>query len=335
MKSDRSKAAVTTRPAVTIVYVTHRPEPRFAWFADSLAAQLGDDREEVEVIVVDGLADEERRRAFETGVGDRFAVRVVPAKPTPWNGPYRLTGNEYYGAASARNTGIVCATAPYVVFQDDCSILMSGWWAEVRKAARKDRIIAGACHGHRRMVVDDGILTGSRAEPAGIDRRWRFGSDTEPVRIGGGELGGGSFGVPRPLLLAINGFDELCDPIGVEIAQLGRRLELGGTPILYSRRMLTVRSVERHVQDVVRTLDKAIDSADYMAKLAEFGVSNRFFDGTWTSSNLLLDVLFGTRDAAALGNDYELALLEESDLVASGEGFPLDHWFDGQPLAEM
>ena len=328
MKADRV-------PVVTVVYATHRPEPHFDWFADSLAAQLGDERAELEVIVVDGLAEDARRHAFESAVGDRFTVRVVPAKPTPWNGPYRLTGNEYYGAASARNTGIVCASAPYVVFQDDCSIVMPGWWAEAREAARTERIMAGACHGHRRMLVADGVLISSRAEPAGIDPRWRFGSDTDSVRIGGGELGRGSFGAPRARLVAINGFDELCDPIGGEIAQLGRRLELGGAALLYSRRMLALRSLDRHHQDVVRRLDKATDSADYMEKLAEFGVSNRFYDGTWTSSNLLLDLLFGTRQAAAFGNDYELARLQEAGLVAIGESFPLDHWFDGQPLAEM
>ncbi len=324
-----------TTPAVTVVYATHRPEPRFEWFADSLAAQLGDDRVELEVIVVDGLADEERRQGFESAVGGRFGARVVPAKPTPWNGPYRLTGNEFYAGASARNTGIVCATAPYVVFQDDCSVLMPGWWDEVREAARKGLVVAGACHGHRRMVVEGGVLVRSRAELEGIDPRWRFGSDTELVRIGGGQLATGAFGLPRALLLELNGLDELCDPVGVEVAQLGRRLELAGATILYSRRMLAVRSSERQLHDVVRKLDKATDSAGYMEKLAEFGVSNRFFDAAWTSSNLLLDLLFGAREAASLGNGYELARLEEADLVTTGESFPLDHWFDGQPLAEM
>lgn len=322
-------------PTVSVVYATHRPDPHFGWFADSLAAQLGDDALELEVIVVDGLADGERQRRFEAGVGGRFAARVVSAKPTPWNGPYRLTGNEYYAGAAARNTGIVCASAPYVVFQDDCSVLMPGWWAEVCAAARAGRILAGASHGHRRMVVEDGLLTGSRADPAGIDRRWRYGGDPAPVRIAGGELGQGGFAAPRETLLAINGFDELCDPIGVELSQLGRRLEVAGETILYSRRMLAVRSLERNLQDVVRRLDKAIDSTAYMERLAESGVSTRFYDGAWTASSFLLDLLYGTREVAAVANGYELSSLDEAGLAATGESFPLDHWFDGQPLAEL
>lgn len=322
-------------PAVTIVYTTHRPEPRFEWFADSLLAQLGDDREELELIVVDGLADEERRRRFEAAAGGRLALRVVAAKPTPWNGPYRLTGNEYFGAASARNTGIVCAASPYVVFQDDCSVALPGWWDEVRQAARARNVVAGACHGHRRMVVEDGALVRSRAGTDGLDRRWSLGADDRPVRVTGGHLGGGSFGVPRALLVELNGFDELCDPIGVEVAQLGRRLELAGTPILYSRRMLAIRSSERHEQDVLRRLDKSTDSDDYMARLAEFGVAHRFFDGTWSSSNMVLDLLFGTREPTSLGNYYELEGLDEAGLVGVGERFPLDHWFDGRPFAEL
>jgi hypothetical protein len=323
VKRSREKGAGGA-PAISIVYSTHRLEPRFEWFADSLASQLRGDQDKVEVVVVDGLACEERRRAFEAAAHGRFAIRVVPAKPTPWNGPYRLTGHEYHGAASARNTGIVCSTAPYVVFQDDCSIVLPGWWREARQAAR-----------HRRMVVENGALVRSRAAVEGVDRRWRLGDDAAAVRVTGGHLAGGSVGVPRSLLLRLNGFDELCDPIGNEVAQLGRRLEVAATPILYSRRMLAIRSCERHEADVVRMLDKATDPDDYMRRLAEYGVRQRFYDALWTSSSMVLDLLFGTRETAALGNSYTLEGLDEDGLVGVAEGFSLDHWFDGQPLAEM
>lgn len=33
----------TVTPSVSIVYLTHRTEPTFAWFCDSLAIQLGVD----------------------------------------------------------------------------------------------------------------------------------------------------------------------------------------------------------------------------------------------------------------------------------------------------
>ena len=43
----------TVTPAVSIVYLTHRTEPRFDWFCDSLAVEIGVDTPEV--IFVDGL----------------------------------------------------------------------------------------------------------------------------------------------------------------------------------------------------------------------------------------------------------------------------------------
>ena len=322
-------------PVAGIVYATHRPEPRFEWFADSLARQIEGDGRLVEVIVVDGLASPEREDGFARAVRGRFPMRVVAAKPSPWNGPYRLTGVEYSATASARNTGIACASAPYVVFQDDRSVLMPGWWAEARAAARAGIVLAATCHVHRRMVVEGGVLVRSLATLDGIDRRFRLGDDDAAVRVTGGYLGDGGFGAPRDLLVELNGFDELCDPIGIEIAQLGRRLELAGDPILYSRRMACIRSSDRFADDVVRKLDKATDRDDYLERLAEFGVTNRFFDGGWSSSDMVLDLLFGTRERGTLGNHYTLAELDEESLVATGESLPLHHWFDGQPFAEM
>ena len=55
-------------PEVSIVYVTHRPNPRFEWFADSLANQLGDGSE-AEVIVVDGAFSPERERELRGSPG--------------------------------------------------------------------------------------------------------------------------------------------------------------------------------------------------------------------------------------------------------------------------
>jgi hypothetical protein len=91
--------------AVAIVYLTHRETPRFDWFADSLARQIGDD--DVEVIVVDGLFSPARAEGFVALARGRFSCRPVPAKPTPYNGSHRVTGAEYFAAASARNTGLV------------------------------------------------------------------------------------------------------------------------------------------------------------------------------------------------------------------------------------
>src|SRR5215468_10928064 len=119
---------------VSVVYVTHRGEPCFDWFADSLAANIGD--ADVEVIVVDGLYSSDRTARVSETVNGRFAVSHVRAKPTPYNGPHRLTQRDYFAASSARNTGVVHASRPYLVFTDDAAVLMPEWWREVWQAAR-------------------------------------------------------------------------------------------------------------------------------------------------------------------------------------------------------
>src|SRR5439155_20599442 len=101
----RPVKAGESHPGISIVYITHRASPRFDWFADSLARQL--DTEDVEVLFVDGVHSPERSEELEQIVRGRFPYRHVPAKPSPFAGPYRLTTRDYFAAASARNTGLV------------------------------------------------------------------------------------------------------------------------------------------------------------------------------------------------------------------------------------
>ena len=133
----------------------------------------------------------------------------------------------------------------------------------------------------------------------------------------------------------MNGFDELCDPVGGSEAQLGHRLEWAGASLRYSRRMLTIRCAERHRRDVVRRLDKVTDIEPYLARLQELGVSQRSFDGAWDSSHMILDLLFGLRETRSMGNCYDLRELSAATLLETVERFPLHHWFDCQPLATM
>ena len=289
-----------TRNAVSIVYLTHRETSRFDWFADSLARQVGDD--DIEVIVVDGLFSPARAEMFVTLARGRFPCRPVPAKPTPFNGSYRRTGPEYFAAASARNTGLLYARRPYIVFSDDLSVLMPGWWEEVRTAAGRGVVIAGAYQKRREMQVDDGLLASSRLESSGIDSRWPIGDDAHWTALAGSQLFGCSFGAPLALLLEINGFDELCDPIGGEDYHLGIRLEWTGTPLYYSRRMLTIESEElHHTPNPLRRLDKSTSPGAYITHLHKFGVTRRHVNGEWDSSHMVLDIMFGIRTDADPG----------------------------------
>jgi hypothetical protein len=319
-------------PTVSIVCATHRPDPHFDWLLDGLSAQLGDSAGEVELVVVDGLHGPERTELLTAEVAGRFALTHVAPKPTPWNGTHGIPLNEYYAPASARNSGIVHASGAYIVFQDDCSMLAPDWWSEVKAAAAAAEVVTGACHTLWELPRGGAAGTEGYLEP---DRRWHLGDDRRWTAVGGGNLAGASFGAPRELLLAVGGFDELCDPVGFEDNHLGARLEWAGAAVHFSRRMLSTRAGERHRRDVVRRLDRVIDHEPYMSTLRSFGVTRRVYDGEWNCSHLVWDILFGTRETSSIGNHYVLGALRGDDLPQTAEQMPLEHWIDGSPIGRL
>lgn len=324
------------KPAVSVVYVTHRPEPQFDWFADALARQLDDD-DEVEVVLVDGLPSPRRGARFEAIVAERFAFTYAEAKPTAFNGPHQRTSRPLFAAASARNTGVVHASRPYLAFVDDCSVPVPGWWDEVRQAARHQYVVAGAYQKHKNMQVSDGLLESSTVEPLGVDSRWTLGDDRRVVEITGGQLYGASLGIAREVMLEVNGFDELCDGIGGEDCNLGIRLEMAGHRVFYSRRMTTIESEDhaaRYSLPFVR-IDPVLDARAYRERLAGFGVSERSIEGRCDASHMALDVVYGLGKPQSIGNHFELRDVQPADLPATSRGLPTTFWFDGRRLSEL
>jgi hypothetical protein len=322
-------------PSISIVVPTVRGDPAFEWFADGLARQLGDD-DAIEVIVVDALHDAARGQRFAACARGRFPVVHVAPKPTPYQGPWRKTSRDCFAAANARNTGLVYACAPYVVFADDCALPMPGWWRAVRRAAANGDVVTGAYQKRWDMRVANGVLERGRLEPAGLDSRWPLGDDARPVPVGGGELYGASFGAPRELLLSVNGLDELCDSIGGEDYQLGLRLAHTGATILYDRAMLTVESEELgRLGTPYRRYDREISEGDYMARLAAFGLDRRSTTGRCDASHMVLDVTLGTGSWATHGNVCWLADLTPDGFAATARRFPDTHWFDGCRLEDL
>jgi hypothetical protein len=318
----------------TLVYLTYRSEPGFEWFADSLAAQLGPG-DDIELILVDGAHDRERGERFARAVAGRMVLRHVAAKPSPYNGANRLTRRNLFAAASARNTGLVYASKPYVIFVDDACVLAEGWWRAAREAVAAGRVVTGAYRKDWGMEVLRGVLV-NRHSRSGLDSRWQLGNDSGAVRVGGGQLFGASIGAPRDLLLQVNGFDELCDAIGGEDWQLGVRLEFAGVPIYYDRRMLSIESEDLHRRGVpFARIDPTLPAAAYLERLTEFGVHRRRIPGACDSSHMLLDVVYGTESAQTQGNYYWLADLTEATLAATTRRFPRRHWFDRRPLCAL
>ena len=192
-----------------------------------------------------------------------------------------------------------------MVFVDDCALLAPGWLAAVREAVAEGRVTGGAYEKHTNLVAEDGLLVSSDLTEAGLDSRRNLGDGTGPVQIVGGQLYGCSLGAPRDLLLSVNGFDELCDPMGGEDYQLGVRLEWAGAEISYDRRMLTIENTDAGAHgDSPPRIGRSLSEDAYLTRLAEFGVAVRSTDGDFDNSHMVLDIVYGTRSPRSVGNYY-------------------------------
>lgn len=317
---------------VSVVYSTFRAEPRFDWFADGLAAQLGDDH--VEVVVVDG-SGVDRADELAAIVDGRFPLVWVPAKPTVMNGPHRRTSRDLHAASSARNTGLVAASQPYVVFVDDCAALAPTWWSAVREASRHHYVVGGSYEKRRSMEVRGGTVVAG--DPSARDVRWDSGRDDRVVPIPASHLFGCTLGAPREAMVELNGFDEICDGTGGEDCQLGLRLEHAGYRLFYDRSMHTIEADDVYTSEgqTRRRIDPVLAEQAYMAHLAAHGVRHRSTTGRLDAGHLVLDLVLGTRATVSLGNHFDVAELTVEGLDATAATLPERYWFDGRPWSEL
>ena len=331
---------------ISIIYTTTRLDPKFEWFVDSLYHQIlrdPDSPNEVELIKIQ----------FDPTEPDQFACNslgalIIPPKPSIYQGSQRRTSCDMFSQSSVRNTGAMRSRGDYLVFVDDVSIAMPGWWNAVKEAAAKGIVVGGAYQKHFEMVVEDGKLISSNQKTtevlengkmvkklSGMDCRWDLGNDNGPVRVGGGQLYGCSLGIPYSEFVKINGYDELADSIGYEDINFGLRLELAGVPIYYDRRMLTIESEELHNQPyLMKREDRVLPPEAYIAKLATFGPKVRHTTGAFDSSHMLLDIVLGTKQAWSFGNNYTISDERKNGTLPKVPD-TTHHWFDDKLLSEL
>lgn len=286
----------------TIIYSTARPTPRLDWIIDGLARQAmpGD---EIELIVVDALG----RPA--TAIGYRRIapiVRLVETLPKPcaWQGAQRITSRDWWAVSSARNTGAILASTPYLIFVDDRCRLGPRWMAAARLASQEhESVVSGSYQKHEdgKVTIDHRCLT----RPSGL------------TDCGGSWLFGCVIAMPLAWFLEVGGFEEGCDGLSMEDSILGLMLANRGRRIDFRPELLVLQ--ERSVgtgHGCVRT-DKGISPNDKShAAIARFG--------------------------ARTHTEYTPDLVKLRARIAAGGRFPdvdrqIEHrdWYDGQLLQDM
>lgn len=239
---------------LTIVYVTGREEPHIDWFIDSLCSQ--DLELDYDLVIVDRL----KATRPEGWPFFREDLLHVAPKPTPWQGPYRQTKEDWFAMANSRNTGLCYAKDGYVVFVDDLSVLDKNWTKAVRRAMVGGYCVAGAYQKVNDIQVKYGQLISYR--PGTRDVRWDQ-QQADVADCPGGWLFGCSCGFPVNDLLDVNGWPEYCDGCGGEDTAMGKILIKAGKKLRYDKTLFTTESEEDHFKgEMLRKEDKGVSPND-------------------------------------------------------------------------
>jgi hypothetical protein len=198
---------------ITIAYITAREEPHLEWLCDGLKQQArsGD---KIELIVVDALGRPAKAIGFRSFKAITKLVETRP-KPTIWQGPHRITSHDFFANANARNTAIVLCSMNYICFLDDRCRLDPGWLEAVRRGEKtRDSVLCGSYTKH----WNGGVSVDHRrdSDPQGKKKclsEWSYGCN---------------LALPLKWALKVNGFEEGCDPVGVEDCVFGQMLSNAG-----------------------------------------------------------------------------------------------------------
>lgn len=316
--------------------MTNRADSRIEWFLDSLNRE-GGFCSGIKVVVVDFTSKTAGGIAKSLGVevsipildGEKYDsfISVRHPKPSVWQGPHRLTKEDFFAASNARNTALCLAPDGWIAYVDDLSVLMPGWLSAVREAMASGYIALGAYKKVKNLVVKNGIATSYDEFPGGIDSRWCWGKDNAPVRANGGMMYGCSVAMPVEALLTINGWPEdLCDGLGSEDYCCGLALQNAGYTFWYDRRMLTLESEELH------HVEKPFRKDDWHF---ENGKPVRGGNGGSDKSHAALEI---AKQSRHFPNHFNIREMREK--VLRGEPFQVERipehdWYSGIALKDL
>lgn len=293
---------------LTIAYITSRKDPKIEWFLDSLEKQVGQER--VNLIVVQGPTENKAEHFKDSGHGCFADVIFSSPKPTVWQGPSRLTKEDWWAKSNALNTAICLCRTEWIAFVDDRSVLMPGWLDRVKDAMDGDYAVCGSYEKHLNLKVENGVIVDEGTVDS-KDHRAQL-NHPQPTR----DWYGGHGALPLEWCLAVNGFSEdLCDGLGSEDSMFGVTLHNNRMPIRYDARMKIIE-------------DRTQGEIDGALKRSDYGVSPN------DKSHAIVNKFWGAKTSM---NSYDIRELRDS--VLSGNPFPPPtasdrDWFTGELLSE-
>ena len=254
---------------LTLCYGTNREDPKIEWFIASLLNQGYKEKlPGARVVVVDFHALS-RDPEFKVQLA-RVGALHVPPKPCVWQGPHKITRQDWFAASNCRNTGLCLALDGSIAYCDDVSVLMPGWLDAVIEASQRQGVTCGAYRKVKKLVVaTNGLVKSFEDFSSGYDNRLRTisvpGSSGEqlyspdnlknimPLGVPCGDyLYGCSLVAPVESLLAVGGWPEAwCDGMGFEDVIMGILLHNAGNKFYYDSRIMSWESEEAHFTNTV------------------------------------------------------------------------------------
>lgn len=312
--------------SLSLAYFTNRRQPMIHWMLDAMRYHGGDG---INLIVVD-FYHSERNQNDEVWKRVNRIGKHVPPHPNVWNGPSRLTKENWFAASTSRNTAILNCETSHLLMVDDLSVPTSGFFKHAREAAATNWVVCGSYRKVNRLKVSDGQIESFDDHPQGHDSRLRY----RPKNIhkcSGSLLFGCNLVAPVEAFLKIGGWpSDLCDGLGGEDYCCGICLENAGYQIMFNPAMQTYESEElHHVEPAFKKDDYHFDNG----RVVKGG--NGFSDKSHSALSIARASKHFNNACFGVGG-----IREARNKTLAGEPVhfdmsPTHDWYTKQPLSEM
>ena len=309
---------------ISIIYSTCRNRPRIELFLDSLYYDIIREKVDIslfQIVIVDFYLqyDESRKELFNKINNNRFDIVHVSSKPSPWQGPHRITSKNMFCASIPRNTGICYAKYDYIMFMDDNGYMKPGSLKYILDYANKNLTIAfGYQYVGSIEYTENGLKYEELENNGKIDVRISQGDKFRKLH---GSQMYGHCAMPLKNVLFVNGYDETCNGLGYEDYQFGIRLMNANVDIFFSSYVLFYETKNIEPSEHFLRVDFLLEDSHYENLMKKYNITNRWHrPGSKHLSYFMLDMLTGGY-YFSYGNDYNLKELR--DVIQKGGSFSL------------